>query len=169
MTFVQITFGSTINRQLRNIVSWATSELMVLRYVHTFRAAFWPNESSDGQVKISSGRDDKAKVSNSASNSEQGGCNRTDKDKLATRREIESSLFPVSSDNRSCSSGCIPEVLVHLVGQQAARNGAMKVFEALQDTMLNKVLAYEIMELVYQTLFPELVQGYVNHQSTTHQ
>ena len=110
MTFVQITFGSTINRQLRNIVSWATSELMVLRYVHTFRAAFWPNESSDGQVKISSGRDDKAKVSNSASNSEQGGCNRTDKDKLATRREIESALFPVSSDNRSCSSGCIPEV-----------------------------------------------------------
>ena len=54
-------------------------------------------------------------------------------------------------------------MLVNLVGQQAARNGAMKVFEALQDGMLNKVLAYEILELVCQTLFPELAQGYANH------
>jgi hypothetical protein len=27
----------------------------------------------------------------------------------------------------------IPEILVNLVGQQAARNGAAKVFETLQD------------------------------------
>merc|ERR1719510_1826293 len=82
MTFVQITFGSTINRQLRNIVSWATSELMVLRYIHTFRTAFWPNNSSDGHDNIKSGGDIKTGGSNSNSGTEQGGYNRTDKDKL---------------------------------------------------------------------------------------
>ncbi len=31
----------------------------------------------------------------------------------------------------------IPEILVNLVGQQAARNGAAKVFETLQDQVLS--------------------------------
>ena len=52
------------------------------------------------------------------------------------------------------------QVLVNVVGQQAARNGAMKVFETLQDGMLNKVLAYEILEIVCKVLFPELAQEY---------
>ena len=52
------------------------------------------------------------------------------------------------------------QVLVNVVGQQAARNGAMKVFEILQDGMLNKVLAYEILEIVCKVLFPELAQEY---------
>ena len=50
--------------------------------------------------------------------------------------------------------------MVNVVGQQAARNGAMKVFEILQDGMLNKVLAYEILEIVCKVLFPELAQEY---------
>ena len=54
----------------------------------------------------------------------------------------------------------IQQVLVNVVGQQAARNGAMKVFEILQDGMLNKVLAYEILEIVCKVLFPELAQEY---------
>ena len=52
---------------------------------------------------------------------------------------------------------------MNLVGQQAARNGTMKVFEALQDSMLNKVLAYEILELMCKALFPELAQGYARN------
>ena len=60
----------------------------------------------------------------------------------------------------------LSKVLVNLVGQQAARNGAMKVFDALQDSMLNKQLVYDILELSCQTLFPELVQGYVGSQQS---
>ena len=106
MTFVQITFGSTINRQLRNIVSWVTSELMVLQYIQNFRIAFWPNDDTNKEDKTKSDEEIRLGVSASQSGTEQGALNRTDKDKLATRREIESALFPQSAN----TCGCIPEV-----------------------------------------------------------
>ena len=102
MTFVQITFGSTINRQVRNIISWVKSEIMVIYYIQTFRAAFYPNDDEiDCQMD--------AKVKSSTSSSDNIGQrteNRTDKDKLKTRREIESALHPQSTE----PGGCIPEV-----------------------------------------------------------
>lgn len=155
MTFVQITFGSTINRQLRNIVSWVTSDLMVHQYVQHFRSTFWHGEDQTIYNDMPYGSD--INISNSHPAPVEGKCNRTDKDKLATRREIEAALFPQSTTS---PEGCLPEVLVNVVGQQAARNGAMKVFEVLQDAMLNKVLAYEILEIVCKVLFPELAQEY---------
>ena len=36
----------------------------------------------------------------------------------------------------------VPEILSNLVGQQSAHRGALKVFEALQETRLNKQLFY---------------------------
>jgi hypothetical protein len=107
MTFVQITFGSTINRQLRNIVSWVTSELEVLQYIQNFRIAFWPNDDISKEDKIKSDEEIRLGVSASQSGTEQGANNRTDMDKLATRRDIESALFPESAN----PCGCIPEVI----------------------------------------------------------
>ena len=109
MTFVQITYGSTINRQIRNIVSWATSELMVLWYINVFRTSYWPpgGESESSAAKQMGSID--AALPQSPYVSGQDGYNRTDKDKLATRREIESALLQQSTDSRG-GSGCLPEV-----------------------------------------------------------
>ncbi|RWS09097.1 hypothetical protein B4U79_07176 [Dinothrombium tinctorium] len=41
--FVQITFGQTINKQLRETISWITSESMVYYYLTLFRDSFWQN------------------------------------------------------------------------------------------------------------------------------
>lgn len=42
MTFVELTFGSNINRQLREMVKWTYSEQMLLYYIRTFRDSMWP-------------------------------------------------------------------------------------------------------------------------------
>ncbi|XP_071038041.1 sorting nexin-25 isoform X1 [Parasteatoda tepidariorum] len=42
ITFVQITYGSTINRQLRETVSYILSEPMLLFYLQLFRDTMWP-------------------------------------------------------------------------------------------------------------------------------
>ena len=102
MTFVQITFGSTINRQVRNIISWVKSEIMVIYYLQTFRAAFYPdNDDISDDIDTEVG----ASISATGSNGKRTE-NRTDRDKLKTRREIESALHPQSTD----PNGCIPEV-----------------------------------------------------------
>ena len=41
MAFVQLTFGGTINRQLRDIVTWMTAEDMLLYYLTTYREIFF--------------------------------------------------------------------------------------------------------------------------------
>ncbi|KAK7097610.1 sorting nexin-25-like [Littorina saxatilis] len=42
MTFVELTFGGNINRQLREMVKWTYSEQMLLFYIRTFNEAMWP-------------------------------------------------------------------------------------------------------------------------------
>lgn len=42
MTFIELTFGSNINRQLREMVKWTYSEQMLLFYMRTFKDAMWP-------------------------------------------------------------------------------------------------------------------------------
>ena len=105
MTFVQITFGSTINRQLRNIVSWVTSDLMVHQYVQHFRTTFWHGEDHTEYNEMPYGSD--MNISSSLPAPVSGICNRTDKDKLTTRREVEAALFPQSMS----PYGCLPEVI----------------------------------------------------------
>ena len=112
MTFVQITFGSTINRQLRNIVSWVTSDLMVHQYVQHFRTTFWHSEDHTEYNEMPYGSD--INISNSHPAPVEGKCNRTDKDKLATRREIEAALFPQSTTS---PYGCLPEVIFHNISK----------------------------------------------------
>lgn len=50
----------------------------------------------------------------------------------------------------------VPEILTTLVGGNAARNGAKKVFEALQEKNMNKQLFYNILEAILDSAFPEL-------------
>ena len=102
MTFVQITFGSTINRQVRNIISWVKSEIMVIYYIQTFRGAFYPNNDDLNCVVDTKPQSSTLSTEDFGQRTE----NRTDKDKLKTRREIESALHPQSTE----PGGCIPEV-----------------------------------------------------------
>ncbi|CAG9859711.1 unnamed protein product [Phyllotreta striolata] len=50
----------------------------------------------------------------------------------------------------------IPELLTTLVGSNAGRLGAKKVFDAFQERNMNKHLFYEILEVVLDAVFPEL-------------
>jgi len=121
MTFAQITYGSTINRQIRDTVAWVTSEQMILWYLSSFKKAYWPSQAK---------REEEVK----------------DEDALANQ-------------TRDALVKAIPEVLNNLVGQQAAVNGAVKVFEALQSEMLNKQLFYELLEMLTVEIFGELKKG----------
>ena len=42
MSFVQITYGRTISRQIRDTLSWCFSESQLLYYATTLREAGWP-------------------------------------------------------------------------------------------------------------------------------
>ncbi|KAI4462490.1 sorting nexin [Holotrichia oblita] len=50
----------------------------------------------------------------------------------------------------------VPEVLITLVGASAARNGARKIFDTLQNKMMNKQLFYDLLETIMIESFPEL-------------
>ncbi|KAL3267070.1 hypothetical protein HHI36_011211 [Cryptolaemus montrouzieri] len=50
----------------------------------------------------------------------------------------------------------VPELLTTLVGNNAAKNGASKIFSIIQDKNMNKQLFYELFELTIDTVFPEL-------------
>ncbi|XP_062905460.1 sorting nexin-25 isoform X1 [Mobula hypostoma] len=43
IALVQVTFGRTINKQIRDTINWMVSEQMLVCYINVFRDAFWPN------------------------------------------------------------------------------------------------------------------------------
>ncbi|KAG7461818.1 hypothetical protein MATL_G00195220 [Megalops atlanticus] len=43
IALVQVTFGRTINKQIRDTVNWIFSEQMLVYYINVFRDNFWPN------------------------------------------------------------------------------------------------------------------------------
>ena len=134
MTFVQITYGSTINRQIRDTVAWLTSEQMLLQYLHSFKKSIWPTS-------------DKAKTS-------VGGAEAMTAERRATIR----------AETKEALVQNLPEVLVNLVGQQAAVSGTSRVFETLQNVTLNKQIFYGVLELIMFELFPELAQSQAAQQ-----
>ncbi|XP_069795747.1 sorting nexin-25 isoform X5 [Narcine bancroftii] len=42
IALVQVTFGRTINKQIRDTINWMVSEQMLVCYINVFRDAFWP-------------------------------------------------------------------------------------------------------------------------------
>ncbi|XP_055015189.1 sorting nexin-25 isoform X2 [Boleophthalmus pectinirostris] len=122
IALVQVTFGRTINKQIRDTVNWIFSEQMLVCYVGVFRDTFWPNGKLAPHVKV-----------------------RTESERNETKERAQQKLL----DN-------IPDALTNLVGQQNARYGIIKIFNALQEASANKHLLYVMMEMLLKELCPEL-------------
>ena len=108
MTFVQMTYGQTINKQLRSMAEWICSESMIHYYLTSLRDSLWPNGSLSEPWPQSS-------------------------DEERKRVQILAKQHLLNS---------IPEVINNLLGQQNVRKGITKVFDGLQNQMLNKQLFY---------------------------
>ncbi|XP_043749438.1 sorting nexin-25 isoform X2 [Cervus elaphus] len=126
IALVQVTFGRTINKQIRDTVNWIFSEQMLVYYINLFRDAFWPNG------KLAPPKTTPRQEQSRAHSQE-------------TKRRAQQKLL----EN-------IPDMLQSLVGQQNARYGIIKIFNALQETRANKHLLYVLMELLLTELCPEL-------------
>ncbi|KAJ7423457.1 Sorting nexin-25 [Willisornis vidua] len=122
IALVQVTFGRTINKQIRDTVHWMFSEPMLVYYIGVFRDAFWPNGKLAPPPRTKS-----------------------DEQKQETKQRAQQKLL----EN-------IPDTLQNLVGQQNARHGVVKVFNALQERKANKHLLYVLLELLLTELCPEL-------------
>ncbi|XP_078250038.1 sorting nexin-25 isoform X5 [Pogona vitticeps] len=122
IALVQITFGRTINKQIRDTVNWIFSEAMLVYYINVFRDAFWPNGKLASSTKV-----------------------RSEEQSRETKQKAQQKLL----EN-------IPDTLQNLVGQQNARHGVIKVFNALQETKANKHLLYVLLELLLIEMCPEL-------------
>ncbi|XP_042275463.1 sorting nexin-25 [Thunnus maccoyii] len=122
IALVQVTFGRTINKQIRDTVNWIFCEQMLVCYISVFRDNFWPNGKLAPHVKV-----------------------RTDTERSETKERAQQKLL----DN-------IPDALANLVGQQNARYGIIKIFNALQEASANKHLLYVLMEMLLKELCPEL-------------
>ena len=132
MTFVQITYGSTINKQIKDSVAWLTSDLMTARWLKSLRTSLWSETEEITEDPFTSLPDEVIK----------------DKAQHALLRHI-------------------PDWLATMVGQQSSKVGILKVFDALQEKMLNKLLLYDLLEIVMSNLFPELVRSYAFQQFRT--
>ncbi|XP_015999449.2 sorting nexin-25 isoform X1 [Rousettus aegyptiacus] len=122
IALVQVTFGRTINKQIRDTVNWIFSEQMFVYYINLFRDAFWPHGKLAPPTDI-----------------------RSEEQSQETKQRAQQKLL----EN-------IPDMLQSLVGQQNARHGIIKIFNALQETRANKHLLYVLMELLLIELCPEL-------------
>nr|XP_060508958.1 sorting nexin-25 isoform X1 [Panthera onca] len=122
IALVQVTFGRTINKQIRDTVNWIFSEQMLVYYINVFRDAFWPHGKLAPPTTI-----------------------RSEEQSQETKQRAQQKLL----EN-------IPDTLQSLVGQQNARHGIIKIFNALQETRANKHLLYVLMELLLIELCPEL-------------
>ncbi|XP_068570315.1 sorting nexin-25 [Cebidichthys violaceus] len=122
IALVQVTFGRTINKQIRDTVNWIFCEQMSVCYINVFKETFWPNGKLAPHVKV-----------------------RTDSERSETKDRAQQKLL----DN-------IPDALANLVGQQNARYGIIKIFNALQEASANKHLLYVLMEMLLKEVCPEL-------------
>ncbi|XP_036373075.1 sorting nexin-25-like [Megalops cyprinoides] len=122
IALVQVTFGRTINKQIRDTVHWIFSEQMLVYYINIFRDTFWPNGKLAPHNKT-----------------------RSDSERRETKERAQQKLL----DN-------IPDALQNLVGQQNARYGIVKIFNALQESSANKHLLYILLEMALRELCPEL-------------
>ncbi|XP_075959319.1 sorting nexin-25 isoform X2 [Anarhichas minor] len=52
IALVQVTFGRTINKQIRDTVNWIFCEQMSVCYINVFKEAFWPNGKLAPHVKV---------------------------------------------------------------------------------------------------------------------
>ncbi|XP_061183627.1 sorting nexin-25-like [Saccostrea echinata] len=123
--FVEVTFGRSINRQLREMVDWIFSESMIIYYITLFKNSMWPNgKLADPPTP------------------------KTDLQKLQTRLEAKEKFL-----------NNMPDAVRTLLGEENGRRGAIKMFEVLQDTRLNKHLFYSLLEVFLLEICPELKES----------
>ena len=130
MTFVQITYGSTINKHIKDTVAWLTSDLMIARCLKTLKLSIWPEVVMDSKEDTP--------------------------DPLAD--EI------AKAKAKAALIAHLPDWLSTMVGQQSSKMGISKIFDTLQEKTLNKLLIYDLLEVVIYNLFPELVRSYAFQQ-----
>lgn len=131
--FVEVTFGRSINRQLRVTIDWIFSESMLIYYIQTFQESMWPN----GVLAEPS-------------------LPKTEEEKMKSRIEAKEKLLQN-----------LPDAVKTLVGEDNARQGAIKMFEVLQDCRLNKQLFYGTIEVILQEICPELNIKFPSKQSSS--
>lgn len=143
ISFVQITYGRTINRQIRESINALFDESMLHHYSTSAMTSFWP-----GGVLAAAYPERSVE--------------------LQEQTAVTAKSMLVEN---------IPELFSNLVGQQTAKVGALKVFDAIQDPLFNKQLFYvsffffgqskmvnnsellqELMEILLIELFPEIRQ-----------
>ncbi|XP_049300058.1 sorting nexin-25-like [Anopheles funestus] len=134
ISFVQITYGQTINRQLRESITALFDEPMLHAYASAVLRSLWPGGAS------------------LQTNNAVGGVRL-----LATERS-EDEREMIMNAARSLLQDNIPELLCSLIGAQNARQGALKLFEVLQNPLYNKQLFYDLLETLMLELFPEIRQ-----------
>lgn len=126
ISFVQLTYGGTINRQLRDFILSFFDESNLHQYASICLKSFWPNDDDDEEV-------------------EEPTLERTDDMKEITASAAKA-LFIEN----------VPDILCSLVGQQNAKNGLMKIFEVIQNENYNKQLIYDLLEVFLVEVFPEI-------------
>lgn len=115
MIFVQITFGKTINKQIKETVEWVCSESMIQYYLTTFRDSMWPSTPLEVTSRSSSDR---------------------------RKTQILAKQYLLD---------WCPTLMYDLFGQQNARKGLIKIFDAMQNATLNKQLFYVSREKTNQS------------------
>uniref|UniRef100_A0A182QU64 Sorting nexin-25 n=1 Tax=Anopheles farauti TaxID=69004 RepID=A0A182QU64_9DIPT len=146
ISFVQITYGQTINRQLRESINALFDEPMLHAYASGVLRNLWP-----GGATLNS---DAATTGGGASGTSCNGA--TIRFTAPERTEDEQEM--IMNAARSLLQDNIPELLCSLIGAQNARQGALKLFEALQNPDYNKQLFYDLLETLMVELFPEIRQ-----------
>uniref|UniRef100_A0A182T6L9 Sorting nexin-25 n=1 Tax=Anopheles maculatus TaxID=74869 RepID=A0A182T6L9_9DIPT len=136
ISFVQITYGQTINRQLRESITALFDEPMLHAYASAVLRSLWPGGAS---LQSANGGASGMRLLTAAE--------RTDDE----REMIMNAARSLLQDN-------IPELLCSLIGAQNARQGALKLFEVLQNPLYNKQLFYDLLETLMLELFPEIRQ-----------
>ncbi|XP_053678595.1 sorting nexin-25-like, partial [Anopheles nili] len=131
ISFVQITYGQTINRQLRESITALFEEPMLHAYASAVLRNLWPGGAT---LQAS------------------GGVRLLAPDRTEDEQEM------IMNAARSLLQDNIPELLCSLIGAQNARQGAMKLFEALQNPQYNKQLFYDLLETLMLELFEEIRQ-----------
>ncbi|XP_035894541.1 sorting nexin-25 [Anopheles stephensi] len=138
ISFVQITYGQTINRQLRESITALFDEPMLHAYASAVLRSLWPGGAS---LQPANGG---------------AGCGMRLLPTAGERTEDEREM--IMNAARSLLQDNIPELLCSLIGAQNARQGALKLFEVLQNPLYNKQLFYDLLETLMLELFPEIRQ-----------
>ncbi|XP_052900116.1 sorting nexin-25-like [Anopheles moucheti] len=134
ISFVQITYGQTINRQLRESITALFDEPMLHAYASAVLRSLWPGGAS-------------LQTGNGVSGA-----------RILAPERTEDEREMIMNAARSLLQDNIPELLCSLIGAQNARQGALKLFEVLQNPLYNKQLFYDLLETLMLELFPEIRQ-----------